>query len=1187
MAKFFVNGKWKRRAVTALSVTLCLSLSMGILSACGGNETDGGDEEEDPVATETDTQLLKNGNFEFYSDKETEREDKRTFLYSPTSWSFTSGSPSSDTRSGILNLDEFDDLTKQGREFADVADAYAHWEDENVTVYDRLKFLDEKKDDIKNLASDSEEKKLFDKYNYSMDFEDVKALSEYFAKEGTEQLAPAHATEGEGAVEDENHLLMIHNYTKTNNVVGTGQYYTSGTTITLQAGTAAEVSVWVRTDDLYHYGYDTDKTEGDETIPAEHPDGIPVENYAGAYIGVTNTVGGTTLDQMQIKNINTKGEWQKYTVYVQANTYATSTFKIVLGLGQSSSDNRYEAVNGYAFFDDVSCKILDAKDFPLLDNGNTCDLTTEKEDKTFPAACKETDTDADRTYSLDLKGEMDFWYLPTGNVTVDETTELSGNEERKAPVEKGPHDITEFTTFEGLKNQVNSNNYLKNIFDKDFEDRFFKGNGDRSDDVIMLLSASGAPFTATMKNDAFTLGPDERMLLSFFVKTSSIRSGMSGAGITLVDGVNETSISPFDSTTVNTVDVDEDTKDIYKGWVQCFFFVENDTNAEKTFSLKFTYGPTAVAGTTKSNYCDGYAAFANFEYIKDIDSKLFGYASTGTYAKKVSLTGEVTPTHSFDSASITSDIEHGFATPVSFTGVQSGSISMVPEGTPNPTISELNAIGVYTGLLNAKHQDNYIHNEWSGALPQADIDGTDWWYKAFYDKDNPSKVPNQPLVILNTDGKDENGNTVASADQPSYGYLNKTETLSANSYRKISLRVKLSANATATVYLIDTSDAKKGYNDTLKPVVPKVTYWYDDDGNICTKDPSKDDFNKRTDIAFYKEDNGLYTRAGETDGTYYANLQNYGTDGNGNKITSDETIAYYAHNGAFWAYYDKDKTGDSAYTQQVKDLQEAKGFDSDWIRYSAPADETLGKFVSSVTVKGSADNADNADNADGWTDVVFYLRTGSEQKTFRLEVWAGTRNDSEGNGLPANSYVIFDEYKSESISDYSDILSEAVAELKDNAGIADKDNLTEGALYYTFTYYDSPSYLRYDATRDEEKLGDPHGSYKQSAYSEQLIALLYGENTLFLDYSAYNVSVPEDDLGGGEEEETPEESKGGSDANVWLLIASGSVAAALVFAIVAVIVQRAIKASRKNAKPKKPKNKTKLKLVKDDSEDEE
>lgn len=1182
MAKFFVNGKWKKRALTALSVTLCLSLSAGILAACGGSTTDSGDEEtEDPVATETDTQLLKNGNFEFYSDKEKEREDKRTFLYSPTSWSFTSGSPSSDTRSGILNLNEFDDLTKSGRAFTDVADAYAHWKDEDVTVYDRLKFLTDKKEDIKNLASDSAEKKLFDEYNYSMDFEDVEAISKYFTEE--KKLTPAHSTEEDSDKKDEQHVLMIHNTAKSNNVAGTGQYYTSGTTITLEAGTAAEVSVWVRTDDLYHYTYDTDKTEGETTIPAEHPNGIPVERYAGAYIGVTNTVGGTTLDQMQIKNINTKGEWQKYTVYVQANTYATSTFKLVLGLGQSTSDNRYEAVNGYAFFDDVSCKIIDANDFPtanpdVVPDANKCDLTNDKKEKTFDAT--ETKSDLERTYSLDLKGTTAFGYLQNSHVTVKETTELSGNEERKAPVKGDASvDIATWTGFESGKEGISSlaalaesNGYLKNIYEKDFGDRFFKNKGDGSDDVILLLSASGAPYTATMTNTDFTLHQDEHMLISFFVKTSSIRSGKSGAGITLVDGVNETSITPFDSTTVDTVDVDENNKDIRNGWVQCFFFVENETDADKTFSLKFTYGPTAVADTTVNDYCDGYAAFANFEYVKNISTELFGYASTGTYAKKVSLTGSVTPTAKFDDASVTSDIERDLATPVSFSGVQSGSISMTPGGTDNPTKAELAQKGVYTGLLNAKHQANYNNTDWGKLFPQA-TGVTDWWQGAFYDKENPAKVANQPLVIVNS----------GSEAQPSYGYLNKTETVSADSYRKISLRVKLSAGQTANVYLIDTSDAKKGYNDTLKPVMPNVTYWYDDDGNICTKDPNKDGFNKRTDIAFYKQENGLYTRVGETNGTYYANLKNYDTDGNGNKITSDETIAYYAHGGAFWAYYDKTKTGDAAYAQQVKDLQEASGFDSAWIRYSAPAEDVIGKFVSRMTVTGTAENAD------GWTEVAFYVRTGSEQKVFRLEVWAGDRTDTAG--LKANSYVFFDDYKSESVSsDYNDLLNEAVSDMKDKAGLGEKENLTENALYYAFTYYDSPSYLRYDATQDTDKLGDPHGSYKQSEHSEQLIALLYEtENTLFLDYSAYNVNVPEDDLGGEEEEEPAEETEETSDANIWLLVASGAVAAALIFAIVAVIVQRAVKASRKNTRAKAPKKdkKTKLKVVQDEDEKSE
>src|SRR5699024_4611954 len=120
-------------------------------------------------------------------------------------------------------------------------------------------------------------------------------------------------------------------------VLGTGQYYTSSTTITLSAGTAAQVSFWVRTDDLTHY-YEDDE--------------LSVENNAGAYVRVNQTVGGTTLDQMQIKNINTKGEWRQYTLYIRANSFATTTFTVVFGLGQGSTSNRLEYVNGFAFFDD-------------------------------------------------------------------------------------------------------------------------------------------------------------------------------------------------------------------------------------------------------------------------------------------------------------------------------------------------------------------------------------------------------------------------------------------------------------------------------------------------------------------------------------------------------------------------------------------------------------------------------------------------------------------------------------------------------------------------------------------------------------------------------------------------------------------------------------------------------------------
>ena len=94
-----------------------------------------------------------------------------------------------------------------------------------------------------------------------------------------------------GSDEDTN-VLMLHN--SYSDGKGTAQKYTSSSTITLEAGTAAVFSVWVKTEDMTFNGTSaTDK-------------GSAVVGNRGAWIGVTHTVGGTTLDQMQVKNIDTE-----------------------------------------------------------------------------------------------------------------------------------------------------------------------------------------------------------------------------------------------------------------------------------------------------------------------------------------------------------------------------------------------------------------------------------------------------------------------------------------------------------------------------------------------------------------------------------------------------------------------------------------------------------------------------------------------------------------------------------------------------------------------------------------------------------------------------------------------------------------------------------------------------------------
>ncbi len=1170
MAEFFL--KKRRRAIVALSAVLTASFSLGLLAACGGNATtDETPAEDEPAATTaTDTQLLKNGNFEFYSEREEARDDKRNFISTPTSWTFTSGSPSSDTRSGLIETEEWNYLSVSGRELTSVEDAYAHWNDEAVTLYDRLKFLDLTtkressggfKETYDALAADSDEKKLFTEYSYSVDFEDVENLHADF---------PDGVALHDDAAEDETALLMIHNSRNSDGVRGTAQYYTSSTTITLEAGSAAVITGWVRTDHLHHY-YSSYEDE--------------LTRRGGAYIGLVNTVGGTTLDEMQVKNINTKGEWQKYTLYVRASTYATTTVRLKLGLGQgTSSDNRYENVDGYAFFDDFSVKKIRASEY--VQNESTfdamCDIDSKKEGKTFDATEAYPYASYD-TFALDLyKGEAyDSLVVNDDTVTADVTKEVSGRntyeslveDNRGGDTEPNRQSIVGVKTYDELKAMATpeTNGYLATVFADDFDGKFpfyeedgVTVKGDMP--VIMLLSTNGAAYTAKMTSENFTVEAESRMLVSFFVKTFDIRAGKTGAAITLVDGDNRTAISAFNSHSVATVDIDKDNEeltDIYKGWVQCFFFVSNETDTAKEFRLEFTFGPTSVATSKVADYAQGYAAFTNFTFA-ELNKKQYSYASTGNYAKKVTLSGELKNSSKFDDPQASSDISKGLATPASFKGMLAGSKALVPdEDAPENKLPD----GVFAGLLNYDYRSDYVEEHggdaWMARLTEIAGSTDDWWMKAFGDKGNSALGSQQPLVYLNTTGE----------TAPSYGFISSDTSVSAGSSRRIGMRVKAGVGTTVYVYLIDKSDASE-LNTVLAPNLPNVTYWYDDNGNIVKSDPTAKGFNKKTDTLFYLEDNGLYTRAGATgDPVYYANLHNYKTDADGNFLSEDETMLFYRNpaDGKIYAYRNDENADNVTYSVEVNPLPiEVDGVSI--VRYTAPSD--LSAYRSVITVTGTEENKDR------WTDISFYLRAGSESKDYCVEIWIGERGKTDG--VAAGAYAFIDSYRSnDTVTDYDgqrETEAEHLLETEANRAEGDEEKLNGSlALYYTFTFYDSTTYERYDSTTDDSGI-DPWGNYKQSAYEEGLVwlrsddedGILTGtpSKSLWIDYSATDVTVEADTLDDNTTEQQPATDEESGEVNIWLILSSAALAIVLIFAIVAVALRAVGKRVKKTAKVK-------------------
>ena len=359
---------------------------------------------------------------------------------------------------------------------------------------------------------------------------------------------------------------------------------------------------------------------------------------------------------------------------------------------------------------------------------------------------------------------------------------------------------------------------------------------------------------------------------------------------------------------------------------------------------------------------------------------------------------------------------------------------------------------------------------------------------------------------------------------------------------------------------------------------------YDDDGNICRIDPADKNFDKKSDILYELQDNGLYKKVGETGDSLYANLHNYEKDESGNLVTKEGEIAFFNNNGTFYAYREEG-TGGYQYSRPVLPLP------TDIARYDFTETELPG---TSIVVDGTGD----------WVTVNFYLHTGNEAKEVRLEVWSGDRYGKAPN--PANSYVFFDNYSSSSISNYETIRDEAVEEIKDGLNKASgkklgdegylgtKDNLPQKdangnplSLYYTFTFFDSTSYVRYDKTTDDDESGNPWVAYKQSGYSEGLVYLSYTDDgmedgeqmrtpsrSFFLDYSMTDVTVTPTEHTDSDDTDTDTdtETDGSIGANILLLVSSGILAVILVAVIIIVIVRRLLKNRSPKAKIKPAKD---------------
>ena len=192
--------------------------------------------------------------------------------------------------------------------------------------------------------------------------------------------------------------------------------------------------------------------------------------------------------------------------------------------------------------------------------------------------------------------------------------------------------------------------------------------------------------------------------------------------------------------------------------------------------------------------------------------------------------------------------------------------------------------------------------------------------------------------------------------------------------------------------------------------------------------------------------------------------------------------------------------------------------------------------------------------------------------------------------------MFFDRYSSASISNYDTLLKEAVADLEEEHALDENGNLPSSvAQYYTFTFYDSANYLRYDVNEDVDEVGNLYASYDQSAYSEEIIYLEYDdEDTLrrFINYAASDVTVEADDPAADDDKDEDKEDKEPiSTGDILLIVSSALLGIVLIFVVAMLLVRhftgkrrRAPKANAAQDKRYRPSAK---KEVKEETEEEE
>lgn len=554
-------------------------------------------------------------------------------------------------------------------------------------------------------------------------------------------------------------ILMIHNSVTDKPGQGTAQYYTSSTTVTLDATDCAKLTVWVRTDSLTS---------------------LQAGAY-GAYIRIANTIS-TSVEPFTIKNIDTKGLWVKYTVYLAPSDTAVTKYSVTLGLGMGNKFDTKELCEGFAYFDDVAYETISPSEFAkataseasgdvklyTADNKSVLDEESEAYNKSLFTVSEQNVTfsaDTERVFRLDFSKNLS-----------DAHDKISGET--------------------GTWNKVNPNNteagHVGEVAEYDdagytATEKTIKNGGDitvPANSVYMSFDGSKGGSSYSYLSKEFSLdgtAGEHYMKLSFLVKVKGNASA-TNASVAIVDNGEDSSTGKFDSFTTNDLK-----SEYHDDYIRYTFYIANNYDELITFRVRFSFGPTVMA-TDKKYLPVGYAIFTDFKTVAlTKDEYSAADTSSDTYAVKASVLGS----HSGDKTEddeTTDDIYKELDETYSFS-VPSTQYPYIAQGTPVATKSftaKTAATDSTMGIVNSAYAEKYT--AYTGVTAALNtLEG-----KLLPDENKHV----QPYMIYN-------------ASAVSSGLLGSKTVVPANSVYTFSAKVYVSGNATANVYLVSTDDLKE------------------------------------------------------------------------------------------------------------------------------------------------------------------------------------------------------------------------------------------------------------------------------------------------------------------------------------------------------------------------------------------